>query len=115
MIQVIGNAAFFELYRDGMFHVGVLQSDEGWFPLCLVSDPDVERKLDTLFVSTSMRSISETLENYRRRIPGVRKTLINCVTLQEIQHILEFYGLKNVALISLEADHNECGCGCGCG
>lgn len=116
MVEILEQKDFFQEHRKNMFYVGFMKSDEMWFPLCLVSKPEENQELDSLFVSPSFRAMTETLNTYARQIPQVEQTFVQYLMSAEIQNLIDRFALKNIALVSEGEDgEGACGCGCGCG
>lgn len=113
-MELLDVSAFFQEYPDGMFYVGFLKSTETWFPMCYVSDPDGECRLDTLFLSPSYQMMAEMAEDCAKRVAQLEQTFVRYLTLEEIRTLLDRYGLKKVALVSAGAGSGGCGCGCSC-
>jgi len=112
-MEVMDPKVFFETFPAKTLYVGFLQFERGWIPLCAVSDPREADKLDTLFVSQSYGSMEELLKKYAGQLPEARQTFVQCIGREEIERLLERYGLKSIAPDATEGA--GCGCGCGCG
>lgn len=106
--------SFLEGKDDDMFYVGFLKSAREWFPLTVVSDPEGSKQLDTLLISDSYRTMSDALEDYRRRIPQVEDIFVQYLMPQEIRNLIDRYALTNILEIELDDETDGCGCGCGC-
>jgi hypothetical protein len=94
--------ASFELFPGKMFYVGFLQLGEEWIPLCGVSDPQSAEKLDTLFVSRSYSAMEDLLKRYAEKIPEARQTFVQSLLREEIENLLERYGLESITMDSSE-------------
>ena len=114
MVQFFDSESFFQQFREPMFYVGLLKTDQAWFPLCLVSQPEVQRSLDTLFVSASQHLMQETLDQYAAQVPQAQVSFVQFLTRDEIRNLLRDYGLNNIALIVADVESLSCECGCGC-
>lgn len=106
--------SFFENTGRELFYAGLLKGREAWFPFCLVSDPEQTEGLDTLPVSYSFQPLASLVQDYARQIPQIEESLIHCMTQDEILKLMRDYGLRIIALVDGESDHDDCGCGCGC-
>jgi hypothetical protein len=64
--------------------------------------------------------MSDVLKNYAGQLTGIEQTFVQFLRTEEIENLMERYGLEVVALISGDdegAPAVGCGgaCGCGCG
>lgn len=114
MLQFFDSDSFFRQYREPMFYVGLLKTEQAWFPLCLVSRPEEEQVLDTLFVSSSQHLMQETVERYAERVPQAQVSFVQFLTREEIRNLLRDYGLDHIALIVADTGDCRCDCACGC-
>jgi hypothetical protein len=115
VMELMDQEEFFQTHRSSLWYVGFLHSEASWFPLCLVSEPKAELRLDTLFVSGSLPAMEELVKEYAARIPKVKETFVQYLHGNEIANIVAIYSLAKVALVSSTGSHDGCGCGCGCG
>ena len=113
-MELLDVRTFLQEFPQPMFYVGFLKSPETWFPMCLVSDPEGEHKLDTLLLSHSYQVIAQMAEDCAKQVPQVEQTFVRYLTRDEVQELLDRYGLKKVALAVSDGDPEGCGCGCGC-
>jgi hypothetical protein len=104
---------FFELFPEKMFYVGFLQFEQGWVPLCTVSDPEKAKKLDTLLVSHSYAAMDDLLKRYAEKIPETLKTFVHYLNREEMENLIDRYGITSITPDSDE--QGGCGCGCNCG
>jgi len=112
-MQLWDSEAFFTQHERKMFYVGFLKSSETWFPLCSLSDPPHTTKFDTLIVSSTYDEMDGMVKTCAERVPKVEQTLVHYLMRDEINNIMDTYGLKHVAM-SHEQEEGGCGCGCGC-
>jgi hypothetical protein len=114
-MEVIDPIPFLQKNRQNLFYVGFLKSaSDVWFPLCMVSDPEADPKLNTLFVSPSYQEMAKVVEDYAREVPQVVQTFVQYLMPEEIENLLERYALDRMALVVPETGEPGCGCGCGC-
>ena len=113
MIAIQKPQDFFEGRESQMFYVGFLKAAETWIPLCMVSEPENNPSLDTLFISSVCTGMDEVLRQYAERLPKVDDTFVQFLLPEEIYNLLERHGLSFVAEIQLEGGGCDCGCGCG--
>jgi hypothetical protein len=105
--------SFFAQHERKMFYVGFLKSSETWFPLCSLSDPPRTAKFDTLIVSSTYDEMDGLVKTCAESVPKVEQTLVHYLMRDEINNIMDTYGLKHVAMTN-EEEGGGCGCGCGC-
>ena len=116
MIAIQTPETFFEGREKQLFYVGFLKAGESWIPLCMVSQPGNDPKLDTLFISPACGGMDEILRQYAERLPKVDDTFVQYLMPEEITNLMQRHGLDYLAEIELEGGHDGCGCGCsGCG
>jgi hypothetical protein len=113
-MELIDAASFFGEYPEQMFYAGFLKSAETWFPMCFVSDPDGERRLDTLFLSPSYQVMAEMTQDCAKQVPQLEQTFVHYLTQEEIENLLDRYGLRKIALVAANGGSVGCDCGCGC-
>jgi hypothetical protein len=117
-MEIIAQEHFVADNEGRLFHVGFLKSSEKWFPLCILSDPETKRHLDTICVSPALQVMNEVVEAYKKELPAIEQTFVNYLMIPEIENLMEQYALQNIALITSDADggcgSGGCGCGCGC-
>jgi hypothetical protein len=112
VVEIMAGEAFLEKNPRNMVYVGFLRSAEGgWFPLCLMSRPEEGGRLDTLYVSPSLKVMSDVTAAYKEKASGIKDTLVQFLMISEVSNLMERYGLVNVAVVSAD---EECGCGSGC-
>ncbi len=116
MIEIKEGSPFLQDNEGKLFYVGFFKTGDTWSPLCMVSDPDEKKHLDTLYLSPSLESMSMILGAYKEKVQKFDQTFVQFLTVPEIRNIMERYALGNVAYIGAEqGTDGGCGCGCGCG
>ena len=113
-MKIVDSGSFFEEYPQKMFYVGFMKARDSWFPICSVSDPDVLNKFDSLYVSLDYMTINDLAQSLAGQVKGIEGTFVHFLLREEVQNIIETYGLKNVVLTGNEEEAAGCGCGCGC-
>lgn len=114
MIEILQPESFFQDRTNEMFYVGFLKSPDAWFPLCLVSDPEGKRELDSLVFSNSYQHMHEMLQSYSQQMSHVEDIFVQYLLPVEMQNLIERYGLNYIALISNDENQIDCTCGCSC-
>lgn len=114
IVQVFDQVSFFKECNKQMLYVAFLKSPEVWFPLCYVTDSSALDKFDAIFVSESYAVMDEVAKAYAEKIPQVEQAFVKCLMREELQNLLEMYGLKSIALAMPESARQGCGCDCGC-
>jgi hypothetical protein len=120
MPKLYNAGEFFQEIGSSTCYVGFLKSPQVWFPLAMVSNPGTIQSLDTLCVARSCRAMQDVVKGYAERLKGVEQTMVQFLRSDEIQRLMEQYGLNQVAVISGDEDQGldggcSCDCGCGCG
>ena len=114
MIELFNAKGYFEEHPAKMLYVGFLKSPELWFPLSMVSNPEDNDQLDSLFVARSYQSMQHVLDSYAKRLDQVEETLVQCLLPLEIINLIDRYGLEQIAVVGDDEEHGNCDCGCGC-
>jgi hypothetical protein len=114
-MQLFKSESFAEEQSGKMFYVGFFKSPEMWFPLCVLSDPQDQDKLDTLLVASSFPIMDETVKTYAGQISHIEQTFVHYLTIEEIQNLVEMYSLQKIAVVHPDDGLGDgCGCGCAC-
>jgi len=114
-MEIVDPIPFLQKNRQSLFYVGFLKSaSDVWFPLCMVSDPEENPKLNTLFVSPSYQEMAKVVETYAKEVSPVVQTFVQYLMPEEIENLLQRYALDRMALVVPDTGEAGCGCGCGC-
>lgn len=94
------------------FYVAFLKGVHGaWFPFCVIS-PEGSGELDTLCISRSYSILDGMIKSCVEKIDGVQQYLVHFMYGEEVNNLMERYGLSYVGY--LEEGKEGCSCGCGC-
>jgi hypothetical protein len=118
MVTFQSGQEFLHANSEALFYVGFLKSPSVWFPLAILSSPE-KKGLDCLCLSRSCRAMGDVLKSYAGNLTAIEQTFVQYLRAEEIENLMERYGLEQVAVISGENDDEslagcECGGGCGC-
>lgn len=114
-MRIMDAVSFFDEYRQKMFYVGFMKVRGAWFPVCSVSDPHLQDKFDSLYISLDYTAIRDLVESLAARVAGIQGTFVHFLLREEVENIMETYALKHVVMTGDEEEMSGCACGCGCG
>jgi hypothetical protein len=107
-------AFFREQPSKDLYYVGFLKINGGWIPLCVLREPGVSERLDTMLVGRGYEPVKEAVDAYADQVAAVQETFVQYLLVEEIANLVERYGVSWIG--ELESDtEGGCDCGCGCG